>query len=72
MSRKIPKSLKPEEFKALIKRIPPGDKRSRTAFLLAYGAGLRVSEVINLTKECVHKPLLVLCMDNDDPKCTKI
>ena len=50
-SKKLVKGLTPEEFVRLIKVIPPKDKRCRTAFLLAYGSGLRISEVVKLKKE---------------------
>ena len=43
--RKLPKFVRPEEFPKLIKVTPKTDKVARIAFLLAYGAGLRVSEV---------------------------
>lgn len=50
-SRKLPKSLTPEEFKKLILATPKKDKQVLVAFLLAYGSGLRLSEVTNLKKE---------------------
>ncbi len=52
-SRTLPKGLTPEEFKKLIVATPPKDKIARVAFVLAYGAGLRISEVVKLTKENV-------------------
>jgi len=45
-ARKLPKAIRPEEFKALIKVIPKKDSLSRIAFLLAYGSGMRISEVL--------------------------
>src|SRR3990167_6025633 len=48
--RKLPKSVRPEEFKELIKIIPKDDY-SRVAFLLGYGAGMRVSEIIRCSAE---------------------
>lgn len=48
-SRKLPKSVRPEEFKKLIKKVPKTDHLSRISFLLAYGAGLRISECLKLT-----------------------
>lgn len=45
-SKKLPKSVRPEEFKALIEVIPKKDFIARIAFLLAYGVGMRVSEVL--------------------------
>lgn len=44
----LPKSLSREEFKKLIKATPEKDKTAKVAFLLGFGAGMRVSEVINL------------------------
>lgn len=45
-SRKLPKSVRPEEFKKLISIIPKKDNLARIGFLLAYGSGLRISEVL--------------------------
>jgi integrase/recombinase XerD len=50
-SRKIPKAIRPEEFQALIKHTPRGDIKARVAFILAYGSGMRVSEVLRCKKE---------------------
>jgi len=62
MPKKLPKSLKPEEFKELINhtikvtaRKKQEDKRMKVAFLLAYGAGMRISEVVSLKKENITK-----------------
>lgn len=46
----LPKSLKQEEFKLLIKNIPNKKtyKESKVAFLLAYESGLRIAEVKKL------------------------
>jgi len=52
-SKKLPKSVRPEEFKLLIKATKPNDKQAKVAFLLAYGAGLRLSEVTSLKPENV-------------------
>lgn len=49
--RRLPKSVRPEEFKLLIKAVPKKDKEALVGFLLAYGSGLRLSEVTNLKKE---------------------
>jgi len=49
--RKIPKSVRPEEFKRLIENTPTTDYIARIAFLLAYGAGLRISEVLRCKPE---------------------
>ena len=48
---KIPKAVRPEEFKLLIQKIPTKDLIARISFLLAYGSGLRVSEVLRCKKE---------------------
>lgn len=50
-SRKLPKAVRPEEWNLLIKEIPSKDKMSLVAFLLSYGAGLRISEVKRCSKE---------------------
>lgn len=50
-ARKIPKCVRAEEFPKLIKVIPKKDKISRVGFLLAYGTGMRVSEVIRCSPE---------------------
>jgi integrase/recombinase XerD len=49
-SKKLVKALTPEEFVKLIKVIPNKDKIAKVSFLLAYGSGLRVSEVVNLKR----------------------
>ena len=50
-SRKLPKSVRPEEWILLVKSIPPKDKIAIVSFLLAYGAGMRLSEVKRCKKE---------------------
>jgi integrase len=50
-SRKIPKSIRPEEFKLLIQEVPTNDLLARISFILAYGSGMRVSEVMRCNKE---------------------
>lgn len=42
--KKLPKSVTPEEFPLLIKKTE--SKEYKVAFLLAYGSGLRLSEVL--------------------------
>ena len=49
--RKIPKCVRPEEFKLLIEATPKADIKARIAFLLAYASGMRLSEVLRLRKE---------------------
>lgn len=50
-SRKLPKCVRPEEFVKLIKVVPTKDKVARISFLLAYGSGMRVSEVKRCSPE---------------------
>lgn len=50
-SRKIPKCVRPEEFKLLINTIPKKDTNARMAFLLAYASGMRISEVLRCKSE---------------------
>lgn len=50
-SQRLPKSVRPEEFVALIKKVPVKDQITRIAFLLAYGSGMRISEVLRCSKE---------------------
>lgn len=45
-TRRIPKAIRPEEFKTLVQNTPTSDYKARIAFLLAYGSGMRVSEVL--------------------------
>jgi integrase/recombinase XerD len=45
-SRKIPKCVREDEFIELIKATPIKDYVARIGFLLAYSAGMRVSEVL--------------------------
>lgn len=45
-SRKIPKSVRSEEFKLYSSIIPKKDVKARISSLLAYGSGLRISEVL--------------------------
>jgi integrase len=49
--RKIPKCIRPEEFKLLIESTPRKDIIARISFLLAYASGMRVSEVLRCSKE---------------------
>ena len=45
MIKKLPKSITSEEFPILLKGTRHDDRQARVAFLLAYGSGLRLSEV---------------------------
>lgn len=50
-SRKIPKCVRFEEFQSLIKQISKKDVVCKIAFLLAYGSGMRISEVVRCKPE---------------------
>lgn len=51
-SRKLPKSVRPEEWELLIKEVnKKKDKIALVAFLLAYGSGMRISEVLRCKEE---------------------
>ena len=50
-ARKLPKSVREEEWPKLIKVIPKKDVIARISFLLAYGSGMRISEVMRCSKE---------------------
>jgi len=50
-SRKLPKSVRLEEWDKLIKVIPSKDKTALISFLLAYGASMRISEVLRCKQE---------------------
>lgn len=64
--RKLPKSITTEEFKKLIGVIPEKDKISKTAFLLAYGSGLRISEIVGGREEDQDHPIKALTKDKLD------
>lgn len=53
-SKKLVKGLTQDEFRKLISVIPSKDKLSKTAFLLGFGSGLRISEVLKLKKEDIQ------------------
>lgn len=53
--RKLPKSVRPEEFKALIECVSKRDKWARIAFLLAYGSGMRLSEVLAVKRQNIRQ-----------------
>lgn len=50
-SRKLPKAVRPEEWDKLISVVPSKNKKIIIAFLLAYGSGMRVSEVVRCKSE---------------------
>jgi integrase len=47
----LPKCVRPKEFPLLIKVIPSKETYVKVAFLLAYGSGMRISEVVKCNKE---------------------
>ena len=49
--KRLPKSVRPEEFIQLIKAVPIKKRSVRVAFLLAYGSGMRNSEVLRCERE---------------------
>lgn len=49
--RKLPKAVRPEEWNKLIDVIPSIDNIARVSFLLAYGSGMRISEVVRCQRE---------------------
>jgi len=55
--RVLPKCVRPEEWNNLVKVIPKKDKIAIISFLLAYGSGLRISEIVGSTKNEEIKPL---------------
>ncbi len=54
-SGRIPKAVRPEEFKLFIQKVPTKDLIARIGFLLAYGSGLRVSEVLRVNVEHIKE-----------------
>ena len=55
MSRKLPKSVKQEEFISLMKRTRKNDKQAKLAFLLAFGSGMRLSETLNVKPDDIDE-----------------
>jgi len=53
-ARKLPKAVRPEEFKKLISKTPTKKRETRIAFLLAYGSGMRISEVLRVSPEHIR------------------
>lgn len=53
--KKLPKGVRPEEWDRLIKAIPSKDKIALVGFLLAYGSGMRVSEVARCSSEHIRE-----------------
>jgi integrase/recombinase XerD len=47
----LPKAIRSEEFRSLIQNTLERNRRVKVAFLLAYGSGLRLSEVLKLKQE---------------------
>lgn len=67
----LPKSIRPEEFIELIKHTKKNDRQARIAFLLAYGAGLRLSEVTHLEKLDVSDRIYIRFKEGWNPKYNK-
>jgi integrase len=49
--RKIPKAIRPEEFRLMIDKTPIKDTLARVSFILAYGSGMRLCEVLRCNRE---------------------
>lgn len=62
-SRKLPKSVRPEEWEKLVRVVPKNDKVALIGFLLAYGAGMRISEVVQCKKEDFQSDGMILITD---------
>lgn len=62
--RKLPKSVRPEEWDKLIGAIPRLDKIAMISFLLAYGSGMRLSEVVKCRKEHFQSDGSILITDS--------
>ncbi len=58
--KKLPKSVRPEEWEKLVKSLPTKDKVALVAFLLAYGSGMRISEVLRCKKEHFQKKMIFI------------
>lgn len=56
-SRRLPKAVRPEEWERLVKVIPKKDKIALISFLLAYGSGLRISEIVGSRNNKEIQPL---------------
>ena len=57
-NKKIPKAIRSEEFPLLIKATRKNDNEAKISFLLSYGSGLRLSEVLALKPENIKKDTL--------------
>jgi integrase/recombinase XerD len=62
--RKLPKSVRPEEWDKLISVVPKTDKIAIVGFLLAYGSGMRLSEVLKCKKEDFQSDGSILITDS--------
>lgn len=58
-TRKLPKCVRAEEFIKLIKVIPKKDVVARIGFILGYGSGMRISEVVRAAPEHFNGNLFV-------------
>jgi len=57
-NKKLPKAVRPEEFPLLLKATRKKDLHARLSFLLAYGSGLRISEVVAIKPENVRDKII--------------
>ena len=63
--RKLPKAVRPEEWELLIKEVmKKKDKIALISFLLAYGSGMRISEVMKCKKENFQSDNSILIEDS--------
>jgi len=65
-SHKLPKCIRPEEFKKLISIVPKKHIKARIAFLLAYGTGMRISEVLRCSPEHFRKDSIFIPISKND------
>ncbi len=66
--KKLPKAIRQEEFKELVKAIPnkPRLRKVKAGFLLAYGSGLRVSEIIHLQPTNIKETMIEVLSGKGD------
>ena len=62
-NKTLPKGLTEEEFVRLIKVVPAKDKISKTIFLLGFGSGLRISEIVGAERKGDKPPIPPLTKD---------
>jgi integrase/recombinase XerD len=70
--QRLPEALTLEEFKKLYNSTRKKDYQARVAFLLAFGSGLRISEITHLEKENIKKDSIhIRWKENWNPKYGK-